>query len=159
LTHRSRLLGKPSTFPQHLRTPSPATITPTCFRIFVMKPSNVQNHFYFQRKHGQCEESTTISTTGFKTTAMQKIKLNISPQISLLITLTRCHIKTVHPHVAIGSHQLSFQRILSLVRNPDDTCSTAQQSLGLQVHLHKTGKASYFDGNPPFQQFYHLHKH
>lgn len=79
------------------------------------------SHLYFQREHERHEESTTIPRADANTAAIQRVKLSITPQRSLLASLLCCHIKSVHPHTAIGRCQLSFQRVLLLVRNPDDT--------------------------------------
>lgn len=122
-------------------------------------PSNIQNRSYFQRRCGGYEGYTTISRIHFKTTAIRRVKLSTTLRRLLLISLTRCHIKSVHPHTAIRGCRTALPESSVSSENPDDTFLTAQQSLGLQVNFRETGTGSYFDGFPPFRQFYHFHKH
>lgn len=123
------------------------------------KPQTFKVAFILRENMAGYEEYTTISRIHFKAFAIQRVKLSAAPQRPLLISPTHCHRKSTAPAQQSGAARLPFQRVPSPVRNPDDTFSTAQQSLGLQVNFHKTGKGSYFDGFPPSQQFSHLHKH
>lgn len=86
------------------------------------------SHLYFQRQHEQHEKYAAISGVGVKAAAIQRVKLSITPRRSLLASLPCCHIKSVHPHTAIGRCQLSFQRVLLLVRSPDDTLLSQSNS-------------------------------
>lgn len=69
--------------------------------VFVTQTSNIQNRFYFQRKHRDDEEDTSISQICFKAFATGRVKLSTTPLRPLLISATHCHIKSLHPHTAI----------------------------------------------------------